>query len=200
MPRLVCVVEGHGEVESLPILCVRILHRLEAYAWSVDKNPIRQPRSRLVNETVPSPNRDACVDGLTRAIALAQGRPADGVLVICDSDDDCAAVWGPSASQIVQNYLNGGVVMVVREYESWLIASRLRKAAIGTRPVEGIRGAKEYLRQITGHYRPSQHQAQFTRQLDIDVVWALSDSFDKLVRTIAAIAGVAVPDRPALTE
>lgn len=198
MPRLVCVVEGQGEVEAVPILCARILTRLEAYTWFVDKHPVRQPRSRLVDQIVPSRRRTAFVDGLERAVALAVNRPADGVLVMCDSDDDCPAVWGPFATQAIRQIANGAAVMAVREYEAWLITSIVRSGAVGHRPIESVRGAKEQLKRVIGDYRPTQDQARLTRELNIDTVWSLSDSFDKLVRTIAAIVGAAVPQRPTL--
>jgi hypothetical protein len=196
MPRLVCIVEGHGDVEATAILCARIFAHLEAYTWFVDKYPVRQPRSKLVDETMPSPNRPASLESLRNAIALAQARPADAVLVVCDADDDCAAVWGPSASALVGSMTVGGAVMAVREYETWMIASRERRAMIGSRSLESIRGAKEYLRKTVADYKPTHHQAQLTRDIDIEVARSVCDSFDKLVRTLAAVAGVVAPPRP----
>src|SRR4051812_40938718 len=175
MPRLVCVVEGHGDVEALPVLCARIIHRLEAHSWSVDKNPVRQPRSRLVNERQLSPRRIVS-EGLPRAVALASSRPADGVLVVCDSDDDCAAIWGPSATALVRQTMNGAAVMIVREYETWLVASLIGRPRIGHQPLETIRGTKEVLKDMISEYRPSHDQARLTRGLHIDTVWAISDS------------------------
>ena len=191
-----CIVEGKGDVEAVPVLCARIFRYLGATGWSVDKNPVRQPRPRLVNEGAQSPNRPAAIDSLRRAVELARARPADAIVVLCDSDDDCAAIWGASAAAVVQDGVRGGAVMAVREFETWLIASRIRTHTIGATPIERIRGAKERLRTMIPRYKPTQHQAQLTRELDIDAVWSLSDSFDKLVRTIARIAGVALPVRP----
>lgn len=94
MPRLTCIVEGHGEVNALPNLCSRIIKYLGVNGWYVDSDPIRQPRSRLVDEGTVSPRRQSNRDGICRALGLAAARGADGVLIVCDSDDDCAAIGG----------------------------------------------------------------------------------------------------------
>ncbi len=43
MPRrLVCIVEGKGDVQAIPNLCSRILVHLSAHQWFVDKAPVRR--------------------------------------------------------------------------------------------------------------------------------------------------------------
>lgn len=88
-----CVVEGHGEVKAVPALCYRILRSLDISEWLVDEEPVRQPRSLLVDEGIPSPHRPCLLESVERAVELAVSRPADAVIVLCDSDDDCAATW-----------------------------------------------------------------------------------------------------------
>jgi hypothetical protein len=87
--------------------------------------------------------------------------------------------------------------MVVREYEGWLLYAfddvALAKAGI-TDP-ERVRGAKEKLRKLVPGYKPTTHQLEITRKIDIGRLRRASDSFDKLVRSLAMIFGVAVPDR-----
>lgn len=197
-PRLVCVVEGHGEVEAIPVLCGRVLGRLGVTGWAIDKFPVRQPRSRLVEETVASPRRPCRTDGMSRALAMAHARPATAVLVVCDSDDDCAASWGTSADAMPTQVVPFKAVMAVREYEAWLLWSRsdielLRAHA--TNP-DIVRDAKGALRRLVPGYMPTVHQLAETRRLDIDRVWARSDSFDKLVRALAQITGHSPPARP----
>ena len=128
MKRLTCIVEGQGDVKALPNLCSRIKDYLEAWTWFVDPDPIRQPRSSLVDEAIRSPMRPARTDGVSRAVELALGRPADGVLIVCDSDDDCAGCWGPSARTIITARTIGQAVMVEREYETWLVLAYSRLA------------------------------------------------------------------------
>jgi hypothetical protein len=195
--RLVCVVEGKGDVEALPNLCSRVRDYLEAWDWFVDPQPVRQPRGRLVDESAPSPARPCRADGAARAIRLALARPADAVLLTCDSDDDCPAVWGPSARAVVTQVTRGEAVMVVREYEGWLLYAfgDAALAKVGVTDPERIRGAKEKLRKLVPGYKPTTHQLEITRKIDLGRLRRESASFDKLVRSLAGIFGVTAPDR-----
>ena len=189
--RLVCIVEGHGEVKAMPCLCSRVRDHLKAERWFVDPEPIRLPRSNLVTGTGGA----VSADGIKRAVALARARPADAVLVLCDADDDCPKDWGPAASAVIQNIIPGGAVMAMREYEAWLLASMLRSTNVGDRRIDTIRGAKEQLARIFPGYKPTLHQLRLTQKMNVSSVRALSDSFDKLVRTLGAIFGCRVPNR-----
>jgi hypothetical protein len=197
MKRLVCIVEGHGEVAAIPSLCVRILGYLGVESWIVDREPIRQPRSKLVDEKAKSPRRLCNEDGLRRAVAIARARPADAVLVLCDADDDCPAIWGPDALKHLVTPIRGAAVMAQREYEAWLLASyteEQRKAA-KVRSPELSRDAKGELRKLIPGYLPTVHQLAATRKLDISRVRARSDSFDKLVRALDSLCGGQAPSR-----
>jgi hypothetical protein len=195
--RLVCIVEGKGEVEAIPNLCTRILQDLGVWTWFVDPVPIRQPRGSLVDGRVGSPMRPAR-DGLfDRAVQLAlRSRRADGVLVLCDSDDDCPAAWGPSASERLGTVCQGAAVMAQREYETWILHGLERVADLEPQRIETRRDAKGLLRRYHAGYRPGLHQLALTRQLDIARCWARSDSFDKLMRSIAEVTGAELPERP----
>lgn len=72
MVRIACVVEGHGEVEALPVLLRRISAALEPSVPLVIPRPIRIPRTRLVKQPE-----------LQRAMVLASrtAGPGGGVLV-----------------------------------------------------------------------------------------------------------------------
>lgn len=198
LKRLVCVVEGRGEVLALPSLCSRILKELGVNDWVVDENPVKQPRSRLVDERMRSPKRTPRIEFLEAAIEMAARRPADAVLVLCDSDDDCAATWGPAASAVIRKRIAGAAVMIVREYESWLLTSRARGPTIDGRKIDEIRDAKRYLAKEIRGYKPTVHQLSATRNLDIRCVRAFSPSFDRLVRSLAGIADIAPGERPLL--
>jgi len=202
MNRLVCIVEGHGEVEAMPNLCSRIVELLEAWDWFVDPNPIRQPKGRLVDHCHNESQGLGNKEGIQKAMALARARPADAVLVICDSDDDCAARWGPSATSIVGSILLGTAVMIEREYETWLLLGldpRELECA-GIKNPNRKRDAKGALRAVRGSYKPSTDQLRMTREMDIARVWSCSDSFDKLVRSLALVFGVVAPDRPSVED
>ena len=57
------IVEGHGEVEALPVLLRRLIAASNAYALGVNQ-PIRRPRTDLVRE-----------DGIRKAVQLARLKP-----------------------------------------------------------------------------------------------------------------------------
>lgn len=98
---------------------------------------------------------------------------------------------------MVTQIIPGEAVMAVREYETWLLYAfdddELAAARI-TNPSR-IRGAKEKLRRLVPGYKPTTHQLEITRKIDIRRLRRASDSFDKLVRSLATIFGVAAPER-----
>lgn len=200
MKRLVCVVEGKGEVRAIPVLVGRLLARLEATdRWFVDQEPVRQPRGHLVDEKVSSPERPCRPDEVARAVGLAlKRRDVGAVVVLCDADDDCPATWGPSATDVVRRSTPGTGIMAVREYETWLVQGRSEEELHrhGVAEPEATRDAKGLLKRLVAGYKPTVHQLRLTRELDLDRVWARSDSFDKLVRSLAALCEVTPPARP----
>ena len=115
---------------------------------------------------------------------------------MCDSDDDCPAAWGPEAKKILSRRAPGGAVMAVREFEAWLLISHLRAGALEGRSLEQIRDAKGKLSRLVGGYTPTVHQRKLTERIDLDMVRMFSDSFDKLIRTLADLFEVGCPPRP----
>jgi hypothetical protein len=186
MKRLGCVVEGQGDDKAMPQLCRVILPRFERWSWHVLDRSVRVSRGKLVDERSPSPHRKPREDGLVKGVRECLALGADAIIVVTDSDDDCPVSWGPPATEVIRSICSGTAVMAVREYESWLvhnwpIESRT-KAGLGQ--VEMIRDAKWALRQLVPDYRPTRHQLEMTRSIDVDRVRSASRSFDKLVRTI----------------
>lgn len=203
MKRLVCIVEGHGDVRAVPVLCNRILRSLlDVSDWYVDEDPVRFPRSHLVDESKPAPKRPVNVAQLGRALSMAAIREPGGILVCCDADDDCPAAWSASAPA---EHRWGGVttrvrcVMACREYESWLLCGfphSDRQRARALQPDRAPRDAKRALAKLVPKYTPSTDQARLTRELDLRRAWARSDSLDKLVRCVAALVECSAPERP----
>jgi hypothetical protein len=190
--RLVCAVEGDGEVAAIPNLCARILIELRAEGWRVDEHPIRRPRNRLVDPRSPAPLRRCRAEEIERVIEIALARSAAALLVICDQDDDCPKTWGPDAAAVIRRRLPGDAVMAVREYESWLLWNQPEEALSAARVnPDTLRDAKGALGRFVSRYSPTTHQLSETRRLDIGRVRARSRSFDKLVRAVAAITGTA---------
>lgn len=195
--RLVCIVEGQGEEAAIPALCIRVRDYLEAWTWLVDDDPIRRPRSLLVDQRVPSPKRPARQDELDRALHMALARAPAAVLLLCDADDDCAVTWAKSADTILRTRTVGAAVMAVREYEAWLLASKLNATASRGRPIDQIASPKDRLRELVPRYKPSVHQLPLTRGIDVAALRRLSRSFDKLVRTLATLFGAEDPTNAA---
>ncbi|EPX58789.1 hypothetical protein D187_003504 [Cystobacter fuscus DSM 2262] len=187
MNRLVCIVEGHGEVEAIPSLCYLVMGHLGVTGWFVDKEPIRQPRSEFVDGRPLGPKRPARDEGLIRAMKLVRSRKAQAALLLCDEDDDCAATWGPDASERMRKLLpNSLAVMAVREYETWLLLARgmIDLGSLGIYKPEKIRDAKKAMRLLVPGYLPTTHQLSETRGIDVAFLRSQSRSFDKFVRSI----------------
>lgn len=187
-----CVVEGRGEVESVPILVRRVGEQCEPPVYPAVERPIRVPASKL---------RKA--DELKRAVELAAARAGQGgsVLVLLDADDDCPATVGPEMLDQIgaRGDVDVSVVLAKREYETWFLAAAESVAGLrGLRPdlaspedPESIRGAKEWLRdRMTGGstYSPTLDQPALTAQFDLDAA-RRADSFDKCVREIRRLIG-----------
>jgi hypothetical protein len=165
--------------------------------WVVDPDPIRRKRSALVDARHPKPRRPCREDEVLKAMTLAlrRPRPANAVLLLCDEDEDCAAAWGPDATRVMNRLGAGVAVMAVHEYETWLLLNRsdaeLRAAGVAV-PVTG-RGAKSTMRKLVPDYSPTVHQLDETRRIKIAFLRERSPSFDKLVRSIAALCGAIAP-------
>jgi Domain of unknown function (DUF4276) len=109
------IVEGHGEVEAVPLLLRRLQAELGIYTFQIAR-PIRRKRSELTTE-----------EQVRRSVRLALGTPeCAGVLVIFDSDDDCPREFGPTVkgwAQAEAGNIPCEVVLAHREYEAWFIAT-----------------------------------------------------------------------------
>ena len=183
--RLACIVEGHGETSALPVLLRRIAASMDSRIELRIPNPIRIQRSRL---RIPGE--------LEKAVQLAAGKvaPGGGLLILMDADDDCPAELAPvilARAQATRSDLPVAVVLPKREFESWFLAAaaslRHRFHAPGDQQsladAEGIRGAKEWLRDRLsgGRYSPTVDQPSLAAIFDLEQARS-APSFDKLWR------------------
>ena len=192
MPKIVTIVEGHGEVEAVPILLRRIVEAVAPDANLEVTPPIRVDRYKVVKPTE-----------LERAIELA-ARLANGdgyILVLLDADDDCPAELGPGLLRRASGTRPDRAIRVAlakREYEAWFVAAvtsivgqaSIREDALPPEDAEGIRDAKGWLtRQMpeAHSYRPTRHQALLTRSFDLDAARRGAPSFDKLWRDLSTL-------------
>lgn len=184
--RIACVVEGHGDIEAVPIVVRRIAEQILPDVIVQVSAPLRTPKSRLVKP-----------GELERAVELAARRISGGggVLVVLDTDDDCPAQVGPTLlarAASVRYGLPVAVVLAKSEFESWFVAAAESVAGCAGLGVdlrapadpENIRGAKEWLTQRmigTKSYSPSLDQPALARRFDLAMA-RRADSFDKFHR------------------
>ena len=129
------IVEGHGEVEAIPVLLRRLVD--EAQAWTVNiGRPIRRSRSQLVQKA-----------GVEQAVQLAlKQQDCGAILFLFDGDDDCPAELGPTVqawAAAVANNIPCGVVVAHREYEAWFLAA-----------IESLRGYRDVRDDAELHLKP----------------------------------------------
>lgn len=185
------IVEGHGEVEAVPILLRRIAESVSPETALEIPRPIRIPRNKVVR-----------AGELERAIGLAAARAGeDGcILLLLDTDDDCPAHLAP---RLVERAVAARpdrqirVVLAKMEYEAWFLAaaaslagrSGIDESVEPPEDAEGIRNAKGWLtaRMPPGQsYRETIHQASFSAILDLDAARS-APSFDKLWRDVSSL-------------
>lgn len=189
-----CIVEGHGEVSSVPILIRRIAAGLDPVVAVNVPPPVRVPADRLRRE-----------GELERYVELAARKVGaeGGVLVLLDADDDedCPARLGPEllARAVGQRGdVRFSVVLAKREFEAWFLAaapsvSGRRGLALDLksppRPEE-VRGAKEWLRHHMPpgtSYSPTQDQPALTEVFDLSAARAASPSFARCHREVVRL-------------
>ena len=191
MPRLIPIVEGHGDVEAVPLLLRRVFHEhLDRTGIEVLRS-IRVPKTKLLQ------------DGeLEKAVELAarQTQNGDAVIILIDADDHCPAELAPKLllrAVEARPDRDIRVVLANKEYEAWFIAAA--ESIAGRRGLlpdlvphhdpESIQDAKGWL---TNHsrpgtaYRETLDQPALTQVFDIESA-RKSPSFDKLCRDLAAL-------------
>jgi hypothetical protein len=193
--NLACVVEGHGEVEAVPILIEKIVQARDPRAHVTLLRPVhRVPRGKMVaNEGAE----------LVRAVRFQASRvgPDGAILVLLDADGDCPAELGPSVGRIAASAAPGvrvGVVVAKQEYEAWLVASAqslsgyagLATALAAPPDPEGLPNPKGWLSQrMERRYAETTDQAKLTHRLDLAFVEDLP-SFQKLLRELGRLTGM----------
>lgn len=188
MMRVASIVEGHGEVEALPVLLRALAtSRQEAGKVSILR-PIRVRRDRFLNRE----------EEFHRQMFLAARMCGVGgwVLVLLDADDDCPAQLAPKIAARALPCAVGcdvSVVLANREFEAWFIAAaesldgargfRMR-AGDESVDAEATRDAKGWLRKRMdrGTYSEILDQSRFAARMDFSQAIGRSRSFRKLCK------------------
>lgn len=189
MVKISCIVEGHGEVDAVPILIRRVSRELYPDISIIVERPIRTPRTKVVKG-----------NQFERAVELASRNLSGqgGIFILFDSDDSCPAELGPMLlhrALEVRGDLPIAVVLAKCEFETWFITSveslreqrGLRNDILPPDNPEGIRNAKGWLtQQMEGsrRYRETLDQAAFAANFNLEQA-RQSNSFDKCYREIA---------------
>ena len=186
-----CIVEGHGEVEAVPVLIRRVAANLYPELAVIVPRPIRIARNKLLQ-----------AGGLEQWVEIVSVRiGAQGaIFVILDSDDDCPAELGPELlhrASGVQTGLPVAVVLAKCEFEAWFLAAA--ESIRGQRGLgddihppndpETIRNAKGWLsHQMESNrtYSETGDQPAFTACFNLQQALQ-TDSFDKCYREIVRL-------------
>lgn len=197
MRRLLMIVEGHGEVRSMPVLVRRILERHERF--DVQLLPAQRKGE------YPSVIRQF------HNYFLAAIKEEAAILWVMDFDAKEYYCPYREADGLIQraHELRPGwplkVAFLVKEYEALFLhdekATRAifpdipRKTPFPASP-ETIRGAKEWLsaqRPKGSAYKETVHQEKITARLDLDLLRAKSRDFAHLERSVLALIDAPVP-------
>ena len=183
--RIAALVEGHGEVQAVPVLLRRIIAAIDPSIAAAIPWPFRHPSGRI---RMPG--------GLERALnAVPALYPGHAILVLIDSDDDCPGELGPELLQrakTARSDLRVAVVLAHQEFECWFLAAAeslkaLRPGRTAPQHPERIRDAKGWLTDNLarrGRYSETLDQAAFAAGMNLDLARARSRSFRKLWREI----------------
>ncbi|MBI4283072.1 MAG: DUF4276 family protein [Chloroflexi bacterium] len=180
---IVPIVEGHSEIESVPVLMRRLRDKWGKYELEIER-PVRVHRNQVVKP-----------DELERRVILATTRPnCRAIMVILDADDDCPKELAPKllerAGRVVQ--AQGIIISVVlanSELEAWFISSieslhgirGISTDAQSPNNPEEKRDAKKFLSNLMGerYYSEVDDQPAFASRFDLTKAYMNSRSFKK---------------------
>lgn len=190
---LAVIVEGHGEVQAVPVLLRRMIPLIDPARRVEILRPIRVPRGKLLKEL-----------GRHVDLAARQTGPGGSVLVLLDADDDCPVATAPpllQAAAAARSDINCAVVLPVSEFEAWFLAAAVSLRGYRGLPddlepptePESVRDAKGWLqaRRADGFaYSPTTDQPALTAVMDLEAARSGSASFDKLWRDIERLVSL----------
>lgn len=192
MTAIYPIVEGHGEVNAVPVLLRRIAREIcERYDVEI-LSPHRVPRGRIVAHDARELKRAVNLG----ALKISHTRMFGVILVLLDADDDCPAELGPRLlQQISRPDVVASVVVAKREYEAWFLAGaqslrgkrNILDTAVAPEDPEAIRGTKQHIERhflVPGAiYRETVDQPALTALLGLEEARS-APSFNKLCRDL----------------
>ena len=179
---VVSIVEGHSEVDSVPVLMRRLQDKWREYKIEIEK-PVRARRYQIIKK-----------GELERRVILAMRRPnCRAILLILDADEDCPKNLAPLLLERAKQVAYDKIVSVVLpkfELESWFVGSieslrgvrGISSEACSPNSPEAIRDAKGYLTgamEGSRRYVAVDDQPAFAAEFDIDQAFDNCLSFRK---------------------
>jgi hypothetical protein len=194
MASIYAIVEGHGEVKSVPVLLRRIAAEI------APTTPLNCLVPHLLSRT-KFKDRDAVSRALT--IGIARLRPLKSptaILFLMDADGDCPKEMREdflSTHQTQLKAIRHSVIFAVREFEAWFLAANLTQAhhrdlkadCLVIEKPEEVTDAKGLFKKSfisNGVYASSVDQVRFASIMDIKTARRAA-SFDKLWRDLEEI-------------
>lgn len=166
------IVEGHGDVQAVPLL-IRRLHQ----GTTVGK-PVRFPKNKLIIPEHLKRAADIAASNIT-------GRGA--VLLVMDADEDCAAELGPQLEarlcRILPQHLCR-VVLAVREFESWIVGGH---SEFDVANPDDAGSLKARIRARFGIYKETVDQPRLIASSNLERLSTCSRSFCRFKKVLAEI-------------
>ncbi|MBI4372067.1 MAG: DUF4276 family protein [Elusimicrobia bacterium] len=181
------IVEGHGEVQAVPILLRRLLAEAQCHRVEVGR-PIRRTQAQFRSK-----------EAVETAVKLALLQPdCAAVVILFDGEDDCpkevaekARAWARGAAGTVPC----DVVIAYREYETWFLSAveslrgKCGISDVATSPdnPESKRDAKGALEEFMPErraYSETLDQPAMSAAFDMGQAHHRSRSFRKLVKAL----------------
>jgi hypothetical protein len=186
------IVEGHGDVQAVPILLRRIASAVKPEVDLKLNPPLRVKVSSFLND------RDTGY--FSKYIELASRKASaweeSCVLIVLDCEDECPAVLGPKilkrAAQTRPD-MEFIVLLACREFESWFLAAADSLAGVCGLPSDlhapvnhgSIRDAKGWLSErMAVPYNEPEHQPKLASAFDMELAKSSASfkrAIDKLV-------------------
>jgi hypothetical protein len=194
--RIVPIVEGHGEVESVPLLFRRVIAHLNTAVPIEVARPIRRPRGTLLKK-----------GGIEAAVCLAAIEVGEkgAIFILLDSEGDCPVQLAATLLTRAQNARSDKrttVVLADHEFESWFLASASSLKGCGAlsdaiedhpfpEQVQDCKGWLESYMPSTSKYSETADQPTFTTRFDFESA-RRARSFRKFWKEVELICQVAI--------
>ena len=195
------IVEGHGEVQAVPILLKRLMAGVTPDARLRLNPALRVKAGSFVND-------DDYFNKYVELAALkAKPWPNSCVLILLDCEDDCPGELGPKLLERAKARRSDVTIIVIlayREYETWFLAAARSLRGVCGLPTdldppenpELCRDAKRWLSaKMKRPYSETDHQPRLTDAFAFQEAMAV-DSFSRIVRKLHPFFQTGVAENP----